>query len=196
MKFLESIAVQEGAIRHSSYHQQRMKQSAGVEIELEALLRESFPDLNHTLIYKFRIEYDGEGVISTTLSPYSLRPVRQLILIEADKSLDYHLKYADRSALDKYAQGLPSGQIPLLTRGGFITDTTYTNVCFMDDRGNWVTPSTPLLKGVMRQSLLDRGAITEAPISREILGAYQSIALINAMIPLGEVVLPMGCIIF
>lgn len=196
MKFLESIAVQEGTIRHSSYHQQRMKQSAGVEIELEALLRESFPDLNHTLYYKFRIDYDDEGVISTTLSPYTLRPVRQLILMEADKSLDYHLKYADRSALDRYAQGLPSRHIPLLTRGGYITDTTYSNVCFMDTEGNWVTPSTPLLKGVMRQSLLDRGIITEAPISREMLRDYKSIALINAMIPLGEMVLPMGCIIF
>ena len=44
----------------------------------------------------------------------------------------------------------------------------------------------------MRQSLLDSGRIREREINVADLTHYQQISLINAMIPLGKVVLPVG----
>lgn len=194
--YLETIAIEHGTIRHASYHQRRMKQTAGVEIDLNTTFHSAYPNISDTLYYKWRIEYSTQGIISSSITPYSIRPVTHLVTKEISENLDYHLKYADRSTLDNYAHGLPTGHIPLLLRGDWVTDTTYTNVCFYDQDSKWVTPSTPLLKGVMRQTLLDAGEIIESDVRIERLREFRFIALINAMIPLGKLVLPMECLIF
>jgi len=48
------------------------------------------------------------------------------------------------------------------------------------------TPSTPLVAGTMRQSLLDTGLITEKLIRVENLAEFDEFLLINAMMDLDE----------
>ena len=48
-------------------------------------------------------------------------------------------------------------------KNGRLTDTSYSNIALFD--GNrWVTPAHPLLKGTMRQSLIDKGLLKEKGI--------------------------------
>ena len=69
----------------------------------------------------------------------------------------------------------------LLVRNGMITDTSYSNIVFRRE-GEWITPSFCLLKGTMRQYLLDNGKIREEQIAVKDLPRFEKFKLINAMI--------------
>jgi 4-amino-4-deoxychorismate lyase len=97
--------------------------------------------------------------------------------------LDYHLKYADRSALNKLAELRGDCDEILIVKDGQITDTSFSNVVFTDGQ-QFVTPSSYLLPGTMRAALLQSGAITEAPIRTGDLQQFSHVTLINAMLPL------------
>lgn len=195
--FLESIAATQGVLRNTSYHLARMKYSAGLEgIDLQALYHEIAPDIESNAYYKFRVIYCKDGIISKEIIPYIICPIKELYLRTIPENLDYSLKYLDRRALDDYTKGLPEGAIPLFVKNRYITDTSYTNVCFRHKGEIWQTPSTPLLKGTMRQSLIDTGEIEVCHITLDDLRSFDEVALINAMIPLGEVVLPIAYLNF
>ncbi|WP_309546477.1 aminotransferase class IV [Hoylesella marshii] len=81
----------------------------------------------------------------------------------------------------------------LIVRNGLLTDTSYTNIALYDGY-QWFTPATPLLEGTMRASLLDSGMLIEKDILLSDLPHYQYIALFNAMIDMGELVLPISCV--
>lgn len=61
------------------------------------------------------------------------REIRSLRLVAADDELDYHLKYADRSALARLLQRRDDCDEILIVRDGAITDTSYSNVAFSTD---------------------------------------------------------------
>ena len=76
----------------------------------------------------------------------------------------------------------------LIIKNKKITDTSYSNICLYD--GNeWLTPKYPLLKGIRRSVLLDQRKIREEDIRERDLSAFSKIALINAMLDLGDLVL-------
>jgi 4-amino-4-deoxychorismate lyase len=95
--------------------------------------------------------------------------------------LDYHLKYADRSALARLLQRRDDCDEILIVRDGAITDTSYSNVAFFDGR-KYVTPDTFLLNGTRRQYLLGTGVLTECRITPSDLGGFERVVLINAML--------------
>ncbi len=59
-----------------------------------------------------------------------------------------------------------------------LTDTSYTNIALYDGE-QWFTPSTPLLRGTMRQRLLDCGLLQEREIMVSDIPNYQYISLFN-----------------
>ena len=73
----------------------------------------------------------------------------------------------------------------IIVQNGQITDTSYSNLVFFDGE-KWITPTTYLLNGTMRQSLLQTKQIIEKPIQVEDLNRFESFKLINAMMDLEE----------
>lgn len=182
----ETIRIQDYKARQLSYHQQRMQESArvlwnGTAPDAEKILRDySLPGPG---VFKCRLEYSPENH-RIQFTPYTIRPVRTLQFLDAG-FLDYPLKYTDRTALDRLLAGCKPGEDVLLTKNGLITDTLYANVALL--RGNtWVTPAIPLLKGTMRQFLIDTGILTETEIHVNNLYSCEKIRLVNAMMPWGE----------
>jgi 4-amino-4-deoxychorismate lyase len=71
----------------------------------------------------------------------------------------------------------------LIFKNGLLTDAYYANiVCLIDQ--NLLTPTKPLLKGVMRAYLLDHKRIETANINRALLQRSKGVFLINALNPL------------
>ena len=64
------------------------------------------------------------------------------------------------------------------------------------DGERWFTSSTPLLNGVKRQYLLDLGKVSECDISKKDLDKFQKVSIVNAMLDLGEIVIPIESIEF
>ena len=108
--------------------------------------------------------------------------------------IDYNHKYLDRNKLIELRSLREECDDVLIVTNGKITDTTYANVAFFA-RGQWYTPASYLLPGTKRRQLIDSGILQVVEITVSDLSSYATVALINAMIDLGEVTLPIASII-
>lgn len=193
-QYLETIRIEEGRACHLPYHNQRMNETRahlGLSdgLDLEAVIGDVSIYQQRT---RCRIVYDTE-IRSVEFFPYQIRPVKTLRLVE-DNQVDYGCKYADRSALNRcFAQRGACDDV-LIVQKGDVTDTTIANVAFWNGE-TWFTPSTPLLKGTMRASLLDSHQIQEAKIRVEDLSHFSRLRLFNAMISFGEIELPIQSVL-
>jgi 4-amino-4-deoxychorismate lyase len=180
---IETIKVVDGKFCNLFYHEQRMIRSlemlCGVEedIVLDEFLKEvTTPQQG---VFKCRIIYDDQTK-EVEFIPYKIRTVNKLKIVENDR-VNYEFKYADRKQIDKMFETREECDDILIVRRGEITDTSYANIVFR--RGNnWITPWSPLLKGTMRQKLVEENKIIPEKILLEDLPTFKSFKLINAMI--------------
>lgn len=213
--FVETICIVNGKAMNLHLHVQRLNRTRQhfwpgcedmdehhVQQRLAQCLLQLSPDASpslqsprdawHHCRVKARVVYDKRGIIDCTAEPYTMRRVETLKMVAAD-DIDYSWKSTDRSALAHIRAMAPEADEVIIVKHGCITDTSYTNLCFFDGT-TWLTPDTPLLPGTMRQHLLDIGIIHERRILATDIPHFQQVALINAMIPLGDLVLPTTCI--
>lgn len=140
--------------------------------------------------YKVRLVYDADeedAHYDLEYAAYQPKRIESIQVVES-KAFDYSFKYEDRSDIDSLLQETTADDI-LISMDGAITDGSYFNLAFWDGQV-WLTPDTPLLDGVRRQSLLQRGKIIERPISVGDLEMFEKISFINAMLDLDELTLP------
>ena len=141
-------------------------------------LLDSLQRLPASDMVKMKILY-GSKEKTVELSPYSSKNIQTLKMVEAD-DIDYSLKFADRSCLDELTARRGIYDDILIIKDEMVTDSSFCNIVFFDgDR--YITPSTPLLRGVARQRLLDLGVIEEREVRAVDIGKFGSFVLINAM---------------
>lgn len=193
-RFIESILVCNGALCSLEWHLQRMRQTAShwqYPLDL-SLFPEEVPEEAGSGVFKCRIVYDTQ-IREITYSPYQPRMIRSLKLVDGG-ALDYAFKYEDRSALMRLTRQKGICDDVLITKDGYITDTSYSNVVLENSEGLFV-PHTCLLNGTRRQRLLTEGIVQERPIRPADLNQYNRLYLINALIGLEEnISLPVSAI--
>ncbi len=181
-RLIESIRLNDGIFCRLPYHQNRMNQAwmnlfgrlNPVELEAE-LLDANYPAKG---LFKCRLVYDEGGIRQKEFIPYSLKSISRLYLVN-DDAINYQHKFEDRSLLEKYRPADKQVDV-LIICNGYVTDALYANVVFFD--GNrWLTPAQPLLKGTMRQALLDAGLIAEEEIHAEHIRLFSKVKRINAL---------------
>lgn len=181
-QLLETIRIADRRLINMAYHNERFNRSRrelfGIteELNLEDIVR--LPGNLNIGTWKCRIVYDST-IHSIGFSPYTPRIVRSLQLV-ADDTIDYHYKYLDRTRFDHLRSQIQSDEI-LIVKNGFITDTSYSNIIFYDGE-KWITPSSYLLNGTMRQFLLDTSRIVCDEIRPADICYFKSARLINAML--------------
>lgn len=193
-RFIESIRVCDGKFCSLEWHLRRMRQTIAYwQYPLDlSILSWQVPEELGSGIFKCRIVYDSR-IREITYSPYQPRIIRSLKLVDGD-ALDYAFKYEDRSAIMRLLQLKESCDDILITKGGYITDTSYSNVVLENSEGLFV-PHTFLLNGTRRQRLLSEGIVRERAIRPSDLGQYHRLYLINALIGLEEdVSLPLSVV--
>ncbi len=186
MQLVETIRFEKGKLHLLDLHQERFDRSRSELFEeiapVDLFKAITIPELiDPWAIYKVRVVY-SESIKTVEWHRYEQKAVRSFRMVIAN-DIDYHLKFTDRSRIDgltKQANGCDS---IIIVKNGMITDSAYANIIFFDGK-QWITPSTPLLKGVMRESLLRNGLISEEPIRVDDLSRFTEIKLINAMIPM------------
>lgn len=179
----ESIRIENGKFENLVYHEQRMKRSLkalfGVDepFDLEAdLSRANFPLEG---IYKCRLTYDDESR-QIEFEEYKPRSVKSLKLVEHDR-INYEFKYTDRKTLNHLYSLREQCDDVLIVKRGFVTDTSYANVALRKGE-EWFTPWQPLLKGTMRQQLVEYNKIQEEEISVRDIKDFDAIKIFNAML--------------
>lgn len=190
--FIETIRLENGRFCLADYHIGRMRRTCAETYGTDAppldLTGDSVPPRFRTGTVKCRVRY-GRDIGCVEFEAYSPRAVRSLRMVDAGQ-LDYHLKYADRSALEALDRLRGGADGILIVRDGLVTDTGYSNiVCVAGDR--LLTPRTPLLHGVMRAWMLDTGLAEEADITPGMLrpasgSGITRVCMVNAMLPPGQ----------
>ncbi|TLP78803.1 aminotransferase class IV [Maribacter sp. ACAM166] len=178
----ESVCIQNGQIQNGQYHEFRFLTSYfehfGFEPKYSLLNNLTLPKLDSSLKLKLRIGYHETG-IEWTISEYKNKIPTSLRLLQ-DDSIDYALKYADRSDLDKIYKKRDGADDVLLIKNGHITDASYSNILFTDG-SQIATPSTPLLHGTCRARLIAENKVQEVQITLKSIKQFQSFQLINAL---------------
>ncbi len=187
---IETLRVENGRIFNLQYHNNRMNFSRStlfrVRNSLDIQDYVDRPFCRSRGLLKCRITYTSE-IRRIEYFPYSSGKIEILKLVY-DDTVEYSHKYEDRSALLRLFEMRGACDDILIVKNGFITDASFANVALYD--GNvWCTPARPLLRGTMREYLLDQGILTERNISPESLKSYEKISLINAMLDMGNVVI-------
>lgn len=199
--FLETICIEQGQVHNLPYHLGRIMRTlneCGVELSAASwsLLTEPL-FANHAALAstgrtKCRLLYGTNGLEEVSYTPYHVRPVTSIQLVAAP-GLDYHLKYANRDALNQLFQQRKSADEVLIVQNDCLTDTSIANVALYNGT-QWITPLHPLLKGTKRTQLLADGVLTEGVIRVADLSQYSHIRCFNALIGWGEVELPISAI--
>ncbi len=178
----ESIRIEKGKAQLVEYHQERMERSLhalGQQLEFslkDGIQKQAF-DTKKT--YKLRLNYNKKDYC-IDIAEYKPRKIERLQIVE-DNNIDYSLKYSNRKAIDKLMMKKGSADDIIIVKNKEITDTSYSNLIFFDGNKSY-TPKNPLLKGVMRTYLLEKGIIQEKKIYPQDISAFDSFMLINAML--------------
>ena len=186
-QFIESICCVNKELRNLEYHQARFDRtrSDNFNDSTPILLQEiiQFPSDLTDEKYKVRIVYDRE-ILSIEFQPYQIKPISTIKLFTIENKIEYTYKYLDRWFFDEYLKEAQTDDL-VLVKSNYITDCIYSNIIFFDGE-NWFTPRSILLKGTMRESLLNEGKIKEKNIKVSDLVNYQSFKRINTMMNFDE----------
>lgn len=194
-QFIETMCVEQGKIINLDYHLERIKNTRKHFWDTEKTVptdQLSALAATQNCRAKLRFTYDKENIYDLSCTPYKTRKIERLKLLE-NNDIEYRYKSVDRSVINLLkAETEPTEEI-VIVKQNRLTDTSYTNIALFDGT-QWVTPSTPLLKGTRRAQLLDAGKLREREVLATDLKSFQSISLINAMMDLEELVLPISSI--
>lgn len=181
----ESIRVEGGNVHLLQYHQKRLERSYLYMFKKKCAwqLNSMIPELPKEGSYKLRFLYNKDR-FTFELLPYTSRKIERLKLIEID-SYSYDHKFTDRSGLDNAYKLRGDCDDVLLTKNGFLTDTSYCNILLFDG-SQWVTPEKPLFEGVQREFLIDQQRVIPKQIHVNDLSDFISFQLINALNPFEE----------
>lgn len=183
---LESVRIVDGEWMNVANHQRRMDSSSeelfGKAFSLD-FERVEIPVALRQGVVKCRVLYDTE-VREIGFDAYVPRKINSLRLVYDDR-IDYHLKFADRSALNELVAQKGDADEILIVKNGWISDISYANVVLKVGE-ELVTPAHCLLKGTRRRQLLDQGLIVEHPVGVDDLMKADSVIIINAMLGLED----------
>ncbi len=189
LTFIETVKVVDGEMINIELHERRSCETIlchyGIKriLPFKALL-ESSGEVVDKGVFKLRVVYSYE-VLNYTITPYIPRNIKSLKLVDGGE-IDYSYKYENRDTLNTLLLLRGDCDDILIVKNGLITDTSYSNFVFGDGT-TLFTPSTPLLRGTKRESLLERGVVKERNLSVEEISRFSSFYLINSMVDMAAV---------
>lgn len=189
-QYIETIRIERGKPLNVKRHQQR----------LEATMKHFWPEADVPGLFEYltdcpmeekalkaRIVYGEHGFVKKEYCPYSMRRIGSLRVVGCDL-INYEYKSLDRTMLEDLMSKRNGCDDILVIRNGLLTDTSYTNVALFDGY-KWLTPKRPLLRGTMRQKLLEERLVEEADIPFSSIGDFRSLAMFNSMIDFCKIII-------
>lgn len=184
MRFIETIRIENGIAQNLDLHLERASNTCLYHFGVRTIL--PFDEIINEIgrshnegIYKLRIIYTGK-IEHYSIEKYRPRIVEKLKIVDGG-SIDYSFKYEDRLALNRLLDQKGDCDDIIIVKDGFVTDTSYSNLVFMDGE-QFFTPSGFLLNGTKRQQLLREGKIKEKEIKMEEISSYSGVYMINSML--------------
>jgi 4-amino-4-deoxychorismate lyase len=179
-KLIETIKIESGQVSNIEWHNARFNRSRkelfGVDKSIK--LQEYIEPPIGKGVFRCRILY-SEEILSIEYIPYQAKVFKTFKIVESN--IDYNHKYSNRMPLERLkAEVFPYNEI-IIKKDGLLTDTSVANIAFYDG-DSWLTPKKPLLRGTMRENLLNHNRLIEKDIKSDELKHFSHFALMNAMI--------------
>lgn len=181
--FLETICILDGIPRNLSWHQQRIENTFRYcmphadPFQLESKL--TLFDLPQEGKIKCSIQYFTE-ITDVTFSVYPPKPVPSLKLIEIPHGFEYRFKLTDRHIIDTLFSKKGNADDILMTRNGWILDTSIANIAFRK-KDRWYTPANPLLAGTTWKRLIQEEVLIPRTIHQSDINQFEAFKIFNAM---------------
>jgi 4-amino-4-deoxychorismate lyase len=184
--FFESIKIKDGIIFNLPWHIARMNRAMQLYYPLQPLFIDlpiEIPENCKVGLVKCKVKYSSQ-ITAIQFEHYFKKPC-ETYTFGHDDNINYGHKYEDRTELNMHYHLQNNYDEVIIVKHNMITDALYSNVCLYDGK-QWHTPKFPLLKGTMRQVLLDQKKIIESLILLDDMHLYSKISFINAMNDLEE----------
>ena len=178
----ETIKIENGKIYNINYHQARVNYAYRELFKKEPKLnlKETLTDQPCNNLYRVKIVYNTNGLISKDYYIYKQKKISTFLLVEMPK-INYKFKYFNRDFLNPLKEYQADEFI--ITQNGYLTDTTIANIAlFHTTSQKWHTPKTPLLQGTTLNRYLDKKELIKTDVHYKDLKNYSKIALLNAMV--------------
>jgi len=189
VRLIESIRILNGRISHLNLHEDRCNESRAKLWNLTNAInlrkKLTIPKNYQDGLVKCRIVYSQE-IEEITFQAYQIRTINKIKIIQSD-TISYPFKFEERKELDTLFAAKDDGDEIMIVKNNLVTDAYYYNYVFQKGK-QYFTPNQPLLEGVMRSSLILNNKIIKKDIFVTEIQEFDAIHLINAMTPLGKIV--------
>jgi len=177
----ETIKIKDGKVYNLEYHQKRVDRAFLELFNLQKSfsLKEVLKNRPNSKTFRAKLIYNKEGLIDCSYFEYKKKSISKIALVEM--SLDYSYKYLDRSHFDILFKEFDFNEF-IITKSGYLTDTTIANIALLDKNNIWHTPKEPLLRGTTRQRYLEAFKLIKKMIHYRDLKEYSKLAALNAMV--------------
>ncbi|MDD3342257.1 MAG: aminotransferase class IV [Sulfurospirillaceae bacterium] len=173
----ETIKAIDGRVQHIRFHQERFdKTRKDLFNASHPLLLASLLSPPKGVICRVRVCY-GKDIEKIEYIPYVSRKIQTFRLVEA--SLQYDYKLCDREAINQLMN--KESDDVIMVKEGVLKDASIANIALQLD-GTWYTPENPLLKGTVRQRLLESQALYAKHLTIEDIEKSEKFAIMNALI--------------
>lgn len=179
-KFFETIKCDDFEIFNLDYHNSRIANTIGLNINLQEYI---YPVSDELL--RCKVVYNKDEILDVLYFPYKKREIKSFKILNDDK-IDYSKKYLNREKLDELFLKKEDCDEVIIVKNGVVADTSIANIAIFHEH-MWISSKDCLLRGTTRQRLLNEKKIIEKNITLEMLKNASKIALINAMIDFDEI---------
>ena len=175
IKYFETIKCDDYEIFNLDYHNKRIANTIGLNINLQEYVYPASSDL-----LRCKVIYNNDEILDIEYFTYKKREIKSFKLINDDK-ISYSKKYLNRDALDKLFEKRDACDEVIIIKNNIVTDTSIANIAIYYEN-TWITSKNCLLKGTTRDRLINDKILIEKDITVEMLKEATKIALMNAMI--------------
>ena len=174
-EYFETIKCEDNEIFNLDYHNKRVANTIGLNINLQEYV---YPPTNELL--RCKVIYNENEIINVLYFPYIKREIKSFKILFDDK-VEYSKKYVNREKLDELFLKKENCDEIIIIKNNIVTDTSIANIAIYYEN-SWITSKNCLLKGTIRNRLIEEKILIEKDISLEMLKDTSRIALMNAMI--------------
>jgi 4-amino-4-deoxychorismate lyase len=177
--FFETVKIKDKKIQNLKYHNERLNKTIRKNFQIESKLDlRDFVKTNSHIPLRCKIIYDKE-ICSIEFFPYIKRHFKTFKIVESN--IEYPFKSTNREELNALFEKRGEADDIIITKSSLLRDTSIANIALYDGK-RWLTPKKPLLKGTMRQKLIDSNKLSEENLSIDDLKNSKKFAIINAII--------------
>ena len=175
IRYFETIRCDDYEVFNLEYHNKRLANTIGLNINLQEYVYPASPDL-----LRCKVIYNKDEILDVQYFAYKKREINSFKLV-FDDEINYSKKYLNRETLDKLYEKRDGCDEVIIVKNGIVTDTSIANIAIFYDN-TWITSKKCLLKGTTRNRLINEKFLIEKDISVKMLKKATKIVLMNAMI--------------